>query len=71
MRGLWPLYISVILLFVALTVGWLSAFRAFGWAALVIGLMCFTGVWVLVELLTGVVFYTYGEIICESKRKDA
>ena len=71
MRGFWLFFISVILFFVALAVGWLAAYRAFGWPGLTIGFICFTVVWLLVELLTGVIFYNYAELICDSKRKDA
>ena len=63
--------ISVILFFVALAAGWLAAFEAFGWPGLAIGFVCFLVVWLFAEVATGAVFYTYAELICESKPKDA
>jgi hypothetical protein len=70
MQGLWPFLVSVILVFAALTVVWFEACRSFGWVGFAVGFICITVLWLLVELMAGLIFYTYAEIVCDSKRKD-
>jgi Ca2+/Na+ antiporter len=60
MRGFWLLCAFIVCLFIGLAVGCVAAWRAFGQKGLFIGLLCYAAAGVLADLLSGIIFYTYG-----------
>jgi hypothetical protein len=60
MRGLWPFAVSVLLVFIGLAIGMVIAWRKFGTSGFLIGLACSAFAWFIAEVVTGIIFYTYG-----------
>jgi hypothetical protein len=71
MRGLWPLTILVTLLFAGLTLACLFSYRAFGLTGLVIGCAGFLLFYIVAELVTTVLLFTYARFTFEDGHRDA
>jgi hypothetical protein len=67
MRGLWLYLLFLLFLMIGLGTAWVITYWTFGWKGLWIGLAVYLVVWVLIEFVTGVVLYTYGEFAVKRK----
>ena len=63
-RGFWLYAVLATLLQLSLLAGCVVAYRSFGWAGLLVAIVSSVALWLIVELLSGVLFYTWGEIVC-------
>jgi hypothetical protein len=60
MRGLWPLLIFVVCLFAGLAVGCVAVWQAFGRTGLFISLAGYAAAGLVADIVSGIIFYTYG-----------
>jgi len=71
MRGLWSFLIFVFLLFVGLAIAVVMGWGKFGTSGLLIGFGCYVLAWIVAEIATGVIFYTYGTFSVRVSRPEA
>ena len=70
MRGLLPFVIFVTLMFVALAIVWIATFNALGLTGLFVGCVGFLLFWIIAELVTSILFFTYAKFTHEDGHKD-
>ena len=63
MKGLWLFYLSLILFLAGGTAGMIAAHRNHGSHGLMIGVVSFLGLAAVLEIISGVIFYTHGKIV--------
>lgn len=68
MEGLWPFLMLVVCLFTALALGCVVAWKTYGLPGLVIGLVGYAIAVLVVEIISGMIFYTYGTLIPRSAK---
>lgn len=61
LRGLWLLVVFAFLFFIGMAMACVVGWGKFGTTGLLIGLGCYTLAAMLFEIVTGVLFYTYGK----------
>jgi uncharacterized membrane protein len=63
-RRFWLWAALATILQLALLAGCVVAYQFFGWTGLLVAMAGSLAVWLIVELLTGLLFYTWGQIVC-------